>query len=313
MNRIPLFLLGVTVVTAGALLYGRAPVASPLNNAAFVSVGETPRAEAAVEESTIGPRQESLTPFPVIEAKSAAVVDGETGVLLGEKEKDGVFPIASVTKLMTALVFLDTQPSWERVITMKSGDNRPGGTLFVRPGERVTTRDVFMTALVGSANNAAVALMRASDLSLEAFVQRMQERAVSMGLSATQFAEPTGLEAGNVSSALDLVRLGWHAFQHPAIREALTSKEHVFFTVRNNIRHRVKTTNDLLFASPNGYTIVGAKTGFTNEAGYTFVIEAKNGENRVIVALLGAPTEEDRFRDADTLVRWAFANYRWGE
>lgn len=294
------------MIVAGVALY-RIPVAPPL-----AAQPPLPRvASVARAEEPFGPRMKSDIPFPVITARSAAVVDAITGAFLGEKDKDSVAPIASVTKLMTALVFLEGEPEWQKEIIMRSNDNRPGGTLFVRPGERLTVYDVFMTALVGSANNAAIALARATGLSLEEFVQRMNDRAAAMGLLSTHFVEPTGLDAGNASTAFDLVRLGWQAFQLPQVREALTTREHVFTTINTKMRHRVKTTNDLLLSHTDGYTLIAAKTGFTHEAGYTFLVEAREGEKRIIVAVLGAPTDDDRFHDADLLIRWAFQKYEW--
>lgn len=305
--RFSLFAIIVVAIVVMGIVIQRAPLAAPL-----VVQPSLPRTASIVQaEALVGPRSAIDIPFPDITARSAAVVDAETGALLGEKDKDRVASIASVTKLMTALVFLDSVPAWEKEITMERRDNRPGGTLFVRPGERLTLYDLFMTALVGSANNAAIALTRASGLSLEEFVQRMNDRAEMMGLFSTHFVEPTGLEAENLSTAFDLVRLGWRAFQMPQIREALTTREHVFATVNTKMRHRIKTKNDLLLSHTNGYTLVAAKTGFTHEAGYTFLVEAKRGTKRVIVAMLGASTEEDRFRDADMLIRWAFEKYEW--
>ncbi|MBI4281203.1 D-alanyl-D-alanine carboxypeptidase, partial [Candidatus Uhrbacteria bacterium] len=306
--RFSLFaIITVAIIVTGIVLQ-RAPFAAPL-----ALEPSLPRAASIARAEILGPRVSNDIPFPEITARSAAVVDAATGALLGEKEKDAVQPIASVTKLMTALVFLDTNPSWQEVITMERSDNRAGGALFVYPGEQLTLYDLFMTMLVGSANNAAVALARVTHLSPEAFADRMNERAQTMGLFSTHFTEPTGLDRGNVSSALDLVRLGWKAFFESSLREALTTKEHVFITTNTHVRHRVKTTDDLLSSHKDDYTIIGAKTGFTNEAGYTFLVEAQRGEQQVIVAVLGAPTEEDRFHDADTLIRWAFARYQFSD
>ncbi len=305
--RFSLFaIIGFAVIATGILLRAGNVVPPLVLQQPFVE----PPALAHAQE-VIGPHAVHDLPFPAITAHSAAVVDAQTGVLLGEKDKDAVQPIASVTKLMTALVFLDTNPSWQNVVTMERSDNRAGGALFVYPGEQLALYDLFMTMLVGSANNAAVALARATHLSPEAFADRMNERAQTMGLFSTHFTEPTGLDRGNVSSALDLVRLGWKAFSESSLREALTAKEHVFATTNTHVRHRVKTTDDLLSSHKDGYAIVGAKTGFTYEAGYTFLVEAHRGKKQVIVAVLGAPTEEDRFRDADTLIRWAFEKYAW--
>ena len=301
-----LAIIALAIIVTGVTL-DRVPVGAPL----AVQPSLPHAVSLARAEEPIGPRVKEALAFPSITAESAAVVDAETGVLLGEKDKDRVSPIASVTKLMTALVFLDSAPAWQKEITMERHDNRPGGTLFVYPGERLTLYDLFMTTLVGSANNAAVALTRAAGLSLPDFVSRMNDRAGTMGLLSTHFVDPTGLEAENVSTAFDLVRLGWQAFQLAPLREALTTKQHVFTTTNTATRHHIKTTNELLLSKTDGYTIVAAKTGFTREAGYTFLVEAEREGKSVIVAVLHAATEEDRFRDADTLIRWAFQKYAW--
>lgn len=300
-------------IIALTILVGESPlVPVPSPGGIVASLPEPSAARAAA--SSLGPRRIAENEFPALSAASAAVVDANTGVLLGEKEKDLVTPIASITKLMTALTFIELNPGWDRALTLTTADVRAGagGIVLVRPGVRLTHRDAFHAMLVGSANNIAAALPRAVGLSIAEFTARMNETAEERGLSQTSFEEPTGLNDKNVSSALDIVRLAFFAFHQPDIRAALVLPEFEFTPIAPRIKYHIRTTNDLLTAETEGYRIVGAKTGFTANAGYTFVVEAEgDAGQRVIVALLNAPTEADRFADADRLIHWAFDTYEF--
>jgi serine-type D-Ala-D-Ala endopeptidase (penicillin-binding protein 7) len=298
------------VVIAISLLVGESPLVAHtgLGDSEIASLSVPTIVHAAVPS---GPQRIHEQAFPEVTAASAVVVDAVTGHILGDKNKEYVGPIASITKVMTALVFLDYNTSWD-TLKMQRSDYRPGGTILVRAGSQMTQYDAFMTMLVGSENNVAIALTRSLGFTEQDFVTRMNQYAEQLDLADTHFVDPTGLKSGNISTALDLVRLGWHVFQQPSMREALTTPEYYFTATNTRVRHHIRTTNDLLTAEIDGYSIIAAKTGFTNDAGYTFLVEAANQDGeRVIVAVLDAPTETDRFRDADALIRWAFETYDW--
>lgn len=250
---------------------------------------------------------------PDLTAEGAVVVDADSGVILFEKNVEEKAPMASLTKLMTALVFLDNDPDWGEAVSITRKDDREGAALFIGRHEKIGLKDLFYASLVGSANNATMALARSTGLEEEEFVQKMNQKARSLGLYNTYFIEPTGLEPLNTSTALDIVRLAWQAFKTNEIREAVTTPEYVFKSVNTSDSHRVKNTNELVRTSDNiFYTIIGGKTGYTEEAGFCLVIEAKNKDGQKIIAVvLGSEDNDARFEEIDKLVRWTFEHYRW--
>lgn len=245
-------------------------------------------------------------------APSAALIDTKTGAVLFAEGTDRIMPIASITKLMTAMVFLDTRPDWDAHITFIAEDEKKEGIPYIRTGETLTVRDVFRTALVGSANNAALALSRSSGLSMEDFVARMNAKARRLGLMHTRFSDPTGYDAENISTAFEVARLTFHALGYPEIQEVMTMKEYAYISV-DGIRHRIPATNALLtsYLNEGEYEILGGKTGYTDEAGYTLVIRASHGEADAIGVVLGSPTIDDRFQDLKSLFTWGFETYSW--
>jgi D-alanyl-D-alanine carboxypeptidase len=271
-----------------------------------------PQAQARDIPKTVIPERRVATPdAPSVTATSAVVVDRATGAVLFAKDAERPMPIASVTKLMTAMVFLDAEPAWGRVITIEPRDLRIGSVPVFVAGDRVAVNDLFWSALVGSINTAAAALARATDLSDEEFVALMNVRAEMFGLSHTAFVEPTGLDAGNRSTALDLVRLARIAFTDTAIASALTVPDYRVDRNPPASPRWIATTNDLLRHPPTDYRIVAAKTGFTGEAGYTFVAEGARDGHGVLVAILDAESDASRFSDADALIRWALDAHQW--
>lgn len=246
-------------------------------------------------------------------APSSALLDTKTGKVLFAEGHDRIVPIASITKLMTAMVVLDTAPDWDAHITLIPEDERKEGIPYLSTGEALTVRDAFYTALVGSANNAALALSRSTGLTSKQFAARMNLKARQLGLSHTWFSDPTGYDEENTSTALDVSRLTFHALGYPEIQDAMTRTEYVFRSV-TGIRHRIPATNQLLnsYLNEGEFQIVGGKTGYTDEARYTLVIRAtqENGGD-VIGVVLGSPTIDDRFQDLKSLLSWGFRTFEW--
>ncbi len=245
-------------------------------------------------------------------APTAALIDTRSGEVLFSQGDERVVPIASITKLMTAIVLLELKPDWNKRITIEAGDNALEGIQYLKTGDTLSARDLFDVMLVGSANNAAMALSRSSGVSREIFIERMNSKARELGLGHTGFADPTGYKPENRSSALDVARLAAAALSHPEIRKALTEKEIVVKTVLGQER-RVPATDELLqsFLNQGEFQIVGGKTGYTEEAGYTLVLRAKKGEADVIGIVLGSRTSDDRFQDAKSLLFWGFKTFEW--
>lgn len=250
-----------------------------------------------------------------VTAKSAIVVDAASGKVLFNKDLDTKTPIASITKLMTALVFLDYNPGWNTVVTLEERDERVGATPRIYRGETVTVKDLFYSSLVSSDNNSTIALVRTSGLSESEFVQKMNEKALSLDLDNTDFVDATGLDSGNKSTALDISRLVYYALRSEEISHATTRPAYQFTVANNNKRRTVYTTDRLLESYIHEkYNIRGGKTGFTNEAGSCLgvSVEGEQGQE-IIVVVLGSQDNQYRFHEVKGLTQWAFDNYNWSD
>lgn len=245
-------------------------------------------------------------------APSAALIDTASGEVLFSQGDDRIVSIASITKLMTAMVILDAKPDWSKSVVLEPGDNALAGIQYLRVGDRLATDKFFDVMLVGSANNAAMALSRSMGMSRQDFVARMNSKARELGLFHTSFVDPTGYGAGNVSTSLDVARLSFIALERPKIREALASTEIVVRT-EAGVERRVPATNQLLksFLNEGEFSIIGGKTGYTEEAGYALVLRAKKGQADVISVTLGSSSSEERFQDAKSLLFWGFKTFAW--
>jgi len=245
-----------------------------------------------------------------LNAKSGIAIDAASGKILFGKNVEEVLPIASITKLMTVLVFLEKDPEWEKEVRITKDDYRAGGKLYVVSGEVVTVKDLFYTSLIGSANNATIALARSTGMNLDEFTRAMNEKAKELGMNSANFKEPTGLSEHNVASAEDIAILARAVFEHKDITDALKISEHIFYTVDKRRIHKIKNTNKLLdsFLNKGDYNLQGAKTGYTDEAGYCLALGASdNSDNNVITVILGSDSSENRFQDGKSLVWWGLS------
>jgi D-alanyl-D-alanine endopeptidase (penicillin-binding protein 7) len=253
-----------------------------------------------------------------VSAGSALVADRETGAMLFAKEPDRVHSVASLTKLMTALVVAGGNLEWDTPVRISAGDLRPGGIEYFLVGEEVTRRDLLHASLIGSSNTATAALARSSDLPPEEFVARMNRKAADLGMETARFVEPTGLDPGNRASARDLFLLARAAFGDPEIAKVVVKREHAL-TARSGARVRrrtVKSTDLLLGGMLNQgeYRIAGGKTGTLGaETGYHVAVAVTEEQGRsVLVVVLGSESNLARFQDAKALAVWAFDAYDWG-
>lgn len=252
---------------------------------------------------------------PTVTARSAIIIDVDTKDILWQKNPESRIPPASITKLMTALVWKDlfTLPQ-ETLVTIEKKDQKTevgSKDLLLPLGSMITAQDLFTTMLVGSYNDVTKTLVRSTGLSEDAFVDAMNQKARAIGLQHTVFADPTGLDSATISSAYDVALLAAIAQTHPDIAPILTSTQ-ASISVKNPEMLLTIVTTDLLLEDPK-YTILGGKTGYTQEAGYCFVAIIQNPETdrRIAIAVLGASDSESRFTDTVTLAQWAWDNYRW--
>lgn len=244
-----------------------------------------------------------------VTAEAAVIVDKKSKAVLWQKNSDQARPLASITKLITAMVFLEHNPGWDKIVTMEKSDYREGGRQRLFSGEQLTVRDLFNISLVASSNDAIAALTRSTGLSQEEFVKEMNQKANHLKMTNSIFLEPTGLEPSNLSTASDIIKLAMAAFSREEIRTATAQEEYTYSVVNNSRKETLKNTDKLLSSYLN---IQAGKTGYLEEAGYCLVSEVKGPQNQeIIIAVLGSATEADRFQDLKALAQWAFDNYIW--
>ncbi|MEK9152704.1 MAG: serine hydrolase [Patescibacteria group bacterium] len=265
-------------------------------------------------------RKAALTPikndgsefdFSTVTAHSILVIDVGTRRVLLSYRADEIRSLASITKLMTALVATDRSVPESKLVAMAKEDEVGGAKLNVRRGIKVPFRDLFYSMLVGSANNAASAVARSTGLPRKSFVEAMNQRAEKIGLNATTFVDPTGIKPANVSTARDVAALSFEAFDQPMIQRATTTSKYGFTLARQV--HTIKNTDHLLTNETNGLVVMGGKTGYLEESMWNLTVQMQAEDSRPLqVVILGSSSYNSSFSDAETAARWVWAHYRWG-
>ena len=239
-----------------------------------------------------------------LELKSsvALVLDADTNEVLFSKNSQAVLPIASLTKLMTAVVVTEAKlPLDEQIIVTDDDiDTEKGSRSRLRVGTSLTREEMLHLALMSSENRAAHALGRSYPGGLDAFVAAMNAKALELGMHDTHYVEPTGLSSRNQSSARDLATLVQAAQEHPMIREFSTSPE--YQVELGNRPAQFRTTNALV-RSP-AWDIVLQKTGYITEAGRCLVMQAKMAGRKLTMVFLDSTGKYSRIGDAERVRRW---------
>ncbi|MFH1412778.1 MAG: serine hydrolase [bacterium] len=213
---------------------------------------------------------------------------------LCSKEPDKVLPIASITKLVSALVFLDHNPGWDTVYRIKPDDRRNGGRIYLFSGDEVSAKDLFYNALIASDNTAVIGLVNLSNLTEEEFVNEMNLKAREFGLFNTIFIEPTGLSNQNKSTAREVAKFAKAAFNEPDIRQTVLNSEYSFVTKQGKKR-TVYSTGQPLASQLHNMDFLGGKTGYLADIGYCFVGLFSYEEQEIITVVLGSETREQGF------------------
>jgi D-alanyl-D-alanine endopeptidase (penicillin-binding protein 7) len=238
----------------------------------------------------------------VIRSACAWVEDQQTGELLVQKRAAAVLPIASITKLMTAMVTLDAQLDLQELLTIETGDvdTFRHSHSRLRVGTLITRGDALLLALMASENRCAHALGRTYPGGIDAFVAAMNAKAQSLGLMETRFEDPVGLSSGNVSTAQELARMVDAAYQYPLVREFTTREDAAVQLGYRTLKFR---NSNRLVRSPR-WQIGLSKTGFIDEAGRCLVMQAQVAQRPVLIVLLDAQGKLTRFADANRIKRW---------
>jgi D-alanyl-D-alanine carboxypeptidase (penicillin-binding protein 5/6) len=243
---------------------------------------------------------------PAVSARTAIVVDGRDGHVLYRHDADAQRPLASVTKLMTALVALDELPLSRQLRAVPYSPAPAESRIDLRTGERISVADLIRALLLESANDAAETLAVRAAGSRDRFVRQMNERARELGLRHTHFANPVGLDGpGAYSTASDLARLARRVLQNDFLaatvdmpRARLLSGAHERIVANRNVLVR------------NVRWVNGVKTGHTASAGYVLVGSATRRGARVVSVVMGAPSESARDADTLRLLRYGLARFR---
>jgi serine-type D-Ala-D-Ala endopeptidase (penicillin-binding protein 7) len=304
---------GTTTAKAPAKKAAAKPTAA--QKAAAQRRARLARAQAqarAREQARLKQLQEAMTPryktdgnglvVPDVRAAAAIIFNPETGEVLWEENSQAKRSIASITKVMTAVVLLENNPDLSRVITIQRSDVYAASVTYLRARDRISLNNLLHLTLIASDNAASRAIARSSPGGAAAFIERMNEKALELGLDATTFADPSGLSANNVSSAYDISRLISFASADERIAPLMLTKSYTFPV--NGRRVTVNNTNRLVREGDEG--VLGGKTGFISKAGHCLatLMRLPNTDQQVAVVVLGAASNPGRFYETRHLFNW---------
>ncbi len=261
---------------------------------------------------------------PAIQAKAAILINADSGQVLFAHNADEALPMASLTKIMTALLVLESGDV-DATITTSTEFNNPGGThIAIDHAETLTVKDLLYALLVESANDAAVALAEGQAGSVELFVEQMNARAAELGAKQTNFVNPHGLDdANHVASAADLAIIAARAVQNPLFREIVASKSHTIAPTNKKDEARNYLKNDNLFLYDDGATIDyngekmpiydsrvdGVKSGYTEGARNCLVTSFSHNASRYVIVVLGAADKNVLYGDSKALMAHASEDF----
>ncbi len=244
--------------------------------------------------------------FPILSSQSVMAVDLTSGVTLYEKDPNKALLPASTTKIVTALVALDT---YEENQVLKVGRvSVEGQKMGLVMGEEMKFIDLLNGLLIYSANDAAEVLAQNHPGGRALFIGLMNKKVKDLGLTNTHFTNPVGLDDGaQYSTTRDLVVVSKYAMRNPIFKEIVGTKEKTVYSVDNRFVHRLTNINKLLGTVPG---VMGVKTGWTENARENLVTYVERDNKKVMIVVLGS---SDRFGETKELIDWIFESYSWEE
>ena len=239
---------------------------------------------------------------PLLSSQSALIMNNKTGEVLYQKNANRVMPIASISKLMSAIVLLYAYLNMNELVTItpEEIDRLKGTGSRLSIGTSLPRKELLHLSLMSSENRATHALARTYPGGINAFVAAMNAKAQSLGMSNSRFYEPTGLDYRNVSTAHDLSRLVAAASKYPLIRRNSTSNYGAVSTASGSLRY--KNSNALV--REGGWNIELQKTGYIREAGRSMVVKANVQNQPITIVLLNSPSSTTRVNDARKIESW---------
>ena len=287
-------------------LIGNAGIAVAKPISGIFNGSESKSNNQPISESSYVPQPKAKPDFKKFNtmASQALIYDTDSGVKLLEKDIDTPKPIASLTKLMTALIIMEDHKPSEIVTVGKLPilgleDQKMG----LVEGEEIEVGELLKALLIYSANDAANALAIYDSESIENFSIKMNDKATKWGLTKTKFEDPSGLSPNNTSSANDLLKIASILSVNDTFKN-ITSTAYTKVSNLSGKSYDITTTNKILGLGG----VVGMKTGFTLEAGQCLITAAQRNGRRIITIVLNSP---DRFQESKNMVEWSFKNYIW--
>jgi D-alanyl-D-alanine endopeptidase (penicillin-binding protein 7) len=276
-----------------------------MKRAVFLLAVLVPGAASAASPEGV-PHPQSL---PAVRSSAFYVLDESNSAVLAARHERIPVPIASITKLMTALVVLEAGQPLDETVTITAADvqGTAGSGSRLAPGFRLSREDLLRLALMSSENRAAHALCRNYPDGLPACVRAMNEKAAALGMTTTRFVEPTGLSSRNVASPEDLAKLVLATAGNPTIREFSTAVGHTVYTNRQRLEYH--STNQLV-ANPS-WRVNVQKTGYISEAGRCLVMQAVIDGRPVVIVLLNSLGKLTRIADAKRVRIWVESRHRF--
>ena len=255
---------------------------------------------------------------PTVSAQTYIVIDDASGEILAAQGADLEWPIASLTKLASVKTAFENGLDGGGAADIQTIDEVGGARLWVESGTTFLITDLVKATVVASANNAANALARATGLKKTEFVGRMNEFADSLNLSRTTFADPTGIELGNVSTAREMAAMARAVFKNENIRRLAGTAVINISALNEEYVRNISSTNWLLYdhAYDDVYVTAG-KTGYLEEAGWNLVVRmhpmGEDETRSLLIVLLGSDSRRTSCDDAYRLAHWAWENFEWDE
>lgn len=243
--------------------------------------------------------------FPIISAEGVVAMDLDSGVALYEKNPDSAFLPASTTKIITALVVLDSY-SLDAILIVPQKVGVDGQKMGLIAGEQMRVENLLYGLLVYSANDAAETLAQNYPGGRDAFISAMNDKARALSMNNSHFANPVGLDEDDQrSTARDLVRASEVAMRNPEFAKIVGTKQVYISDLSGRFNYNLKNINELLGVVPG---VMGVKTGWTENARENLVTYLERDGHKVMIAVLGS---QDRFGETKELIDWIFANYKW--
>ena len=242
---------------------------------------------------------------PELNARIALIYDRASGRIIYEKNGNKQTPMASTTKILTAIVTLENADLKETVTIESKAAGIGGSRLGLKKNDKITVNDLLYGLMLRSGNDAAVALAIHVGGSIEGFADMMNKKAEELGLTNSHFVVPHGLDnEGHYTTAYELAKMADYALNIPKFKEIVSNKSATIYI--NGYPKAINNTNKLL-GSVSG--VYGVKTGFTNGAGRCLVSSCKRGELDIITVIIGADTNNQRTADTKELIEYAFNNF----